>query len=294
MGGRAPAQTTSTTRQELSPEQRELFTLAMPHLRRHASSEYPLYQGPTVAGFNADQLRAQETYRGRATEGDDLARRAAESQRFMLSTDQLDPRSNPFIATAAGDITRQVQEGLVQRTMPQLRAAGIQAGGMFGGGSTRQQLAEGGAVGNSARELTAQLNNLYMQNYQTGLNNIARAQQLNPSVQAQQLFGANVFDAVGGQRRALEQAMMTDQAQRWALEQFAPYLRSQEILGLLQGMPGGGVTSTNTGATPRGNPVTGALGGAASGAAIGSVVPGVGTALGAILGALAGVGGTYL
>ena len=295
MGGKSPPTTTSTTKQTLSPEAQELFNLALPSITQHANSPLPNYTGSTVAGFTPEQLQAQEAFLSAIPGATDLGSRAAESQRFLLSTDQLDPNSNPYASAIADQITGKIQTGLVEKTLPVIRAGGIQAGGMFGGGSTRQQLAEGRAVGDAAEATGDALSQFYSNNYQAGLNNIARAQQLNPSIQAQQLFGANVLDAVGGQKQALEQALTNEALQKWITETYGPYFRSSELLSLLGALPNTGtVTATNQGALPRANPLTGGLGGAASGAAIGSIVPGVGTGLGAILGGLAGVGSTYL
>lgn len=295
MGGKAPATTTSTTKQDLSPEQQEALNLVMPFVRDWAKSPMPQYSGNTVAGFTPEQIQAQERYKAQVGTVDDLAARSAASQKFMLSTDQLDHTKNPYIKGVADQISGDIRTNLLEKALPVVRGGAITAGGMYGGGSTRQGLAEGKAITGAAEETGDALEKLYFNNYQAGLNNIARAQQLNPTVQAQQLFGANVLEAVGGQKQAMEQALMNQDLQKWISSTYAPYFRSQELLQMLGMMPSNGaVTSTATGVTPKANPVTGALGGAATGAAIGSVIPGIGTAIGALGGGLAGLGGSFL
>lgn len=295
MGNKAPPTTQSTTKQELSPEAKQLFDLAMPSITQHANSPLPAYAGSTVAGFTPEQQQAQAAYLAAIPGASGLGAQAADSQSFMLSLDQLNPNSNPYTSDIADQITSKIQTGLVEKTLPVIRHGGIQAGGMYGGGSTRTQLAEGRAVGDAASATGDALTQLYSNNYQAGLNNIARAQQLNPNIQAQQLFGANVLDAVGGQKQAMEQALANEALQKWAMQTYGPYMRSQELFSLLGAMPNTGtVTSTAQGALPKANPLTSGLGGAASGAAMGSIIPGIGTGLGAILGGLAGAGSTYL
>lgn len=298
MGGKSePAPTTkSETKTVLSPEQQQLFNLAMPFAQQHANAPLQTYQGPTVAGFTPEQQQAQAAYVTGGNAGQALGTQAGQSQQFMLGLDQLNPGSNPYIGQIADIITGKVQNGLVEKTLPIIRSAGMSAAGPYGGGSTRQQLAEGGAVGDAAGQTADALQQLYFNNYRAGIDNIARAQQLNPSLQAQQLFSANVLDAVGGQKQAMEQALLNEQAQKWMMEQYAPYFRAQEISGLIGALPNTASTvSTSTGAVPQ-KPgiVTSALGGAASGAAIGSVIPGIGTGIGAVLGGLAGAGSRFL
>lgn len=288
MGNKAPPTTTSTTKQELSPEAQQLFNLAMPSIQQHANSPLPVYGGSTVAGFTPEQQQAQAAYLAAIPGASGLGGQAANSQQFMLSTDQLNPNSNPYTSGIADQITSKIQQGLVEKTLPVIRHGGIQAGGMYGGGSTRTQLAEGRAVGDAASATGDALTQLYSNNYQAGLNNIARAQQLNPSIQSQQLFGANVLDAVGGQKQAMEQALANEALQKWAMQTYGPYMRAQELFSLMGAMPNTGqVTSTAQGALPKPNPILSGLGGGAAGFSMGGPI-------GAILGGLAGVGSTYL
>lgn len=297
MGGSAAKQPTTTneTKTVLSPQQEQLFNLAMPFAEQHAATAMPSFNTPAVAGFTPEQLAAQERYKTQGAVGDNIASQTAATHSFLLNPAQLDPTSNPHISAIADQITGKIRDGLVETTLPNIRTGSIQAGGMYGGGSTRGQVAEGRAIGDAASATGDALSKLYFDNYNAGINNMFKAAQLTPSIQAQQLFGANILDAVGGQKQAMEQALLNDQLQRQMLDQYAPYFRAQEIAALLGAMPNTASTvSTNTGVLPKANPITSGLGGAASGAAIGSIVPGIGTALGAVLGGLAGAGSSFL
>lgn len=294
MGGKAPPTTTSTTKQELSPEQKKIFDLAMPSAEAYAQQPIEGYTGQTLAAPNTDQLAAQNMYTGAVSGINGLGGTAGQSQQFMLSTDQLNPNSNPYLSQMADQITAKNTSNLMENVLPKVRAGSIAAGSMYGGGSTRGQLAEGTAIGDMAAGNADALQQLYFNNYKMGIDNIARAQQLNPSVMSQQLFGADVLGAVGGQKQQFEQAFLTDQANRWNYDQHLPFYRAQELMSLVNGMPGGGNTSVNTGAVPTANPMMSALGGAASGASIGAIGGSPGMALGAILGAMAGYGSSKM
>lgn len=294
MGGKPPAQTTSTTKQELSPEQKQIFDLAMPNIKDYAASPIQAYSGQTVAGFNPTQQQAQQMYTGAVPGVNNLGTQSADAQSMMLNSAQLDPNSNPYLSGIADQIAAKGTSNLLENILPKIRAGSISAGSMYGGGSTRGMLAEGTAVGDTTAGIADAQQQLYFNAYNSGLDRIQKAQQLNPTVQAQQLFGADVLGAVGGQQQAMEQAFLTDAANRWNLEQHLPYLRSAELMQFVNGMAGGGTTTQATGALPTANPITSALGGAASGAALGAAVPVVGAPIGALLGALAGYGSTKL
>ena len=111
---------------------------------------------------------------------------------------------------------------------------------------------------------------------------------LAPSLQTQQLVPGIAAGTVGDAQQQQAQNELTAQIAQYYQNQpgVIPFLQSQQVLQLLQGLPAGPVTTT--GNTPTPNPISGALGGAATGAAIGSAVPGIGTLAGAGIGAGAG------
>jgi hypothetical protein len=290
MGGKAPATQTQTNKVELSPEQQQLFNLAVPYAQQYASQPLTSYGGQTIAGFTPMEQQAQQQYvtQGAPAAGQ-LGAQAGASQSMMLDPAQLSPDSNPYISQIADQITGKIGSNLTQNILPNIRAEGIQQGGMYSGGSTRQLMSESLASTGAVKEMGDALNNLYFNNYNAGINNISRAIGQNPSAQTQQLFGTDVLSMVGGQERAMEQARMDEALKQWTIQQQLPYMRSSELMSMITGMPGGTGVTTMNGASPRTSPVMGALGGAASGAAAGSMLmPGVGTAVGAALGGLGG------
>lgn len=287
-GGSTPQPVVQKNQVNLSPEQQQLFGLAMPYATQYANSPLAAYTGQTIAGTNADQTAAQEGYKGQVAGINNLGARAATAQQFMLDPNQLDPNSNPYIHKSAEDITNLLGRQLTEQILPNVRSGGLAASGPYGGGSTREQGAERLAGETTQRTTGSTLNDLYSRAYSTGLANLNQSIVNNPTVQAQQLFGSDVLGSVGGQQQAQQQAELTDTAGRWNLQQQLPYLRASELMGLAGGLPGGGATSTVTGANPQAPSVLSSLiGGGASGAALGSaVMPGVGTGVGAGLGAL--------
>lgn len=290
MGGSSPKTQTQTSTVQLSPEQQQMFQLALPYAQQYGAQPLTSYGGQTIAGFNSTEQQAQQQYKDAAAPiGTALGGMAANAQAMALDPRQLDPTSNPYISQIADQITGKIGSNLTQNILPNIRADGIQTNGMFAGGNTRQLMSENLAGVGAVKEMGDALNRLYFDNYQAGLNNMSRAIGQNPSVQAQQLFGADVLGAVGGQERAMEQAKLDEAMKQWTIEQQLPYMRASELLSLISGMPGGTGVTTMTGVGPKTNPTMGALGGAASGAMLGtSFMPGIGTGVGALIGGLGG------
>jgi hypothetical protein len=82
----------------------------------------------------------------------------------------------------------------------------------------------------------------------------------------------------------MEQARLSEAQQAFNFEQYAPYLRSKDILSLVQGIPGG--TTVSTANVPRPSPWAQGLGGAMTGASLGSIFGPIGTGAGALGGAV--------
>ena len=228
------------------------------------------------------------------------------------------PANNAGVEAAINAATRPTWQNLVDTALPAVRGGAVTAGGY---GGSRQGIAEGLATRGATQaaqdaaskiaedEYAANLaavNARYGTNIgaseaerqadtaaetarygtdasraATNLNAWLATYGLAPTLQQEALLPgyteANVGDV---QQQQTQQELNAQYANK-----MAPFLQSQEILSLLQGVPGG--TTVSTGNTPRPNPVTGALGGAATGAALGSVIPG-GAAVGAGIGGLAG------
>ncbi len=283
--------TTQTTKTELSPEQQKLMDLAMPGITQYASKPIEQYSGSTIAGFNPTESAAQNQYlTGAAPTGGALATQAAGAQSKLLDPSfMLDVGSNPYLQNAMQVNNDAVTKQLTEQALPAVAQGATQAGGMYSGGSSREGIAQGQAIGRASKAISDSNSTMMLDAYNRGLTGMQTAIQQNPSVQAQQLFAPDVMSAVGGQQRAMEQAQLDEQVKKFYTGQQLPFLQSQDIISMISGMPGATNVSTATGAVPRPNMVSAGLGGAASGAAIGSVVPGIGTGVGAAAGLLASI-----
>lgn len=301
MGG-GDNQPTQNTTQNLSPQQQELLQLALPGIRQFAASVPKRYGGSTVAGFDPYQLAAQDSVVAASGKQQQLA--DAGSGAFndvvnykpQLQTFDNKPRLDEAITAA----TRPIGQQLTETALPAIRGEAVQTG--YGG--SRQGIAEGLASGRASQAEGDTASKLSFQAYDTDTRNqlqnyIANltagqaavqsklaALGLLPTVQQAQTTPGSTLGAVGDVRQQQAQTELGADIAGFNYDQLAPFLQSKEIASLLQGLPGGSVTST---ANNPNSAITGTkvLGGAATGAALGAaVLPGVGAVPGAIGGAL--------
>lgn len=281
-GGGSSQPVSQTTKYELSPEQRELMGLAMPGVREFAAKTPQRFQGSTVAPFDPSQILGQDMALSAANDQNTLARNAANTSNFWLSGSPWDPSNNPALAGAVTAATRPIMENFTDVINPAIGGEAVKTGG-FGG--SRQALAQSGAAGKAMQAVGDTSAKLVNDAYSTNVDAQLKALGLLPQTQNAQTAGAVTTSGVGDIRQGMQQALLNEQVGNFNFDQYAPFLRSKEIMALLQGLPGGSTTSTGT--QPGQNKLTGALGGAASGAALGSaIMPGIGTAVGGGLGAL--------
>jgi hypothetical protein len=291
MGGSSdPPQTTQETKQVLSPEQQAIMGLALPYAQQYASTPIQQYQGSGIVGLNAtEQAAAQQMGQG-AQAGGALATQAGQTQSKLLDPSfMLDVANNPYLQAANQVTTADMTRNLNENILPSVRSGATQAGGMYSGGATRQGIAEGQAIGRTSSAISDAITRANYGQYQQGLTQMQGAVNANSGVMGQQLFQPGVMSAIGAQERSLEQAKLDEQIRQFYTGQALPFLQAQELMSLVQGMPGGSTVTTATGALPKGPGFAQSVGGGAmSGAAIGSAVPGIGTGIGA--GAGAGIG----
>lgn len=291
MGGKTQTPTaTQSTTTTLGPEQQALFQMAFPYAQQYASTPLQQYQGSGVVGLNpTEQNAAQLASTGGATAGG-LATQAAGTQAKLLDPSfMLDVANNPYLQAANAVTTADITRNLNENILPNVRSGATQAGGMYSGGSSRQGIAEGQAVGRTSSAISDAITKANYDAYTRGLTGLQAAVAQNPNVQAQQLFQPGVESAIGAQERVLEQARLDEEIRKFYTGQSLPFLQAQELMSLIQGMPGATTTSTATGSVAKPGMLQTGAGGAATGAALGSVIPGVGTAIGAGAGGLLGL-----
>lgn len=275
-------QPTQETKQVLSPEQQQILGLAMPNITKFAASTPQRYQGETVPGFNPNEAQGQQSVLGQTGKIQGLADNAASANNFYTSGDIWNPSSNPNLQGAIDATTRPLYQNLTNTVLPAIRTDATQTGNY---GSSRQGVAEGLATQSTQQAAADAAAKVAQNEYETNVAAQQRAEALVPTLQQAQTTAGTVQSGVGDVQRALDQARTNEAVQNFNYDQYAPFLQSQDLVSLMQGLPGGGTIST--GNVPQANTGMQALGGAATGAALGSAIfPGVGTAAGALGGAL--------
>jgi hypothetical protein len=244
----------------LSAEQKKLFNLAMPHVEAYANQPLESYEGPTVAGFDPAEGLAQQSYLDAVPGINQLSQASKNAHMMALDPAQLDPNSNPYTSGIADQITGKITDRLNQDILPNVRSGTIQSGGMYSGGDSRGMMAEHLAGTAAVGEMGDALEKLYFDSYNAGLANMSRAVGDTSTVQQQQLYGADVQQAVGGQRRTMDQALMDEALAKWTIDQQLPYMRGSELMNMLGSIPGGTSTTTVTGARPQTSPLMQGLG----------------------------------
>jgi len=271
-GPKAPSTTTQTNKVELSPEQKQIFQLAFPSMKDYASSNISLFPGSGIANFNPLETAAQSGAIASGAQGQQLANAAAASQNFLLSPDQLNPDTNPFLKAQGDAIAQSTTRNLMESILPGIRSGTQITGGQYSGGQTKEGIATGLAVGRTSDAIASNLAKLYGDAYSNGLKTMTTAQANNPTTMQSLLFGPSVEGQVGSQLRSMDQAKLDEQMNRYMLEQQLPLMKAQDLIGMINGMPGATGVSTVTGAQPKATGLMAGLGGAATGAGLASTL----------------------
>lgn len=198
MGG---GTSTTTTTQELSPEQRKLIEPVIPIATNYLANPPKQYAGSSIAGFDPLQLQAQQMTVNAANQmlpvtsqipqqlqqimggyGSTIGQSAQAGQQgqqqlqgilqgpgmnFLTSGALLNPNSNPALQGAIQGATRPIVENFQNTVLPGITQEAIANGG-FGG--TRQGIAEGLAAKGMQTQIGDVASQMMNQNYQNGLN----------------------------------------------------------------------------------------------------------------------------
>lgn len=189
------------------------------------------FPGQTVAGFTPTELQAQQVAIGAAGAQAPLVGAAGEAQRFLLSPQQLLQATTARQAQLAA---QPVVQAFQEQVLPSIRGQAIAAGGL---GGTRQGVAEGLAAGRTAEALARQSAGIFGRGLETTLGALGTGLSLAPQTAALQALPAQTLAGVGGQQRAMEQALINAARERFQFQQQAPRAAIQEFAGLLGGLP---------------------------------------------------------
>jgi hypothetical protein len=270
---------------QYSPEQQQLFNMAFPNIQQFAQQGITLPTN-TVANFNQNELNAQQGALDQVGSINQLGQQGANSLSFLMNPNILSPDSNPALRQYSELLGNQHMDDLLQRALPAVRSGFSMQGGPYGGGMSKEGIAEGQGVGQAMQGLDLARAGMFNQAYGQGLNAMQGANALLPQMQSAQLAGSQVQGAVGQQQRDMAQTQLDANNQQQLMQQLMPLLMAQQLYGFGQGMPGARGVSTATGAVPPGPGIlAGALGGAATGSVFGPGGALVGGGLGGLLGA---------
>lgn len=201
--------------------------------REHTPSFYP---GSTVADFSPSEKRAFSMW------GDyyfpqvsDLADSATRGFKFGTET-AINPESNPYLMPAIEASTGNIFRELSERALPNIRA-GYTQGGSFGG--SRQALSEALATELATKAALESRNALLGGAYGQGLQTFGQTMAQAPMVAGLRMLPMEVFSAIGGQERAMEQANINESIARHEYGQNLPYNRLIEYGNVLRYPYGG-------------------------------------------------------
>src|SRR5690349_437055 len=258
-----PSTVNQTTRVELGPEQKKLFDLGFPMLNQYASTPIKQFEGTGIADFSDLEKQGQQAYLDQAGPAAQIADQArggfAAAQNLnqnVLGNEkfQLDVANNPYLRDAIMAMTGGINQNLLETQLPATRAGATQASGMYSGASSKAGIAEGSAIGNTNRAISDAVAEMLFKQYNAGMGNlnqsVANAKGLAetaPTVQHLGLTAPDIISGVGGQQRAMDQAKLDETIQKFYAEQALPLLQGQELISLINGMPGGTTTSTASG-----------------------------------------------
>jgi hypothetical protein len=285
-GGGGTDTATNTSQQLLSPQQQELLGSVVPVAKGFVDQPPVQFPGSAIAGFNPEQLAAQNLATTTASTTIPAAiNNQLAAQNFLLGPN-LDPANNPALAKATDAAIRPITENFQEYVLPGIRSGAIQAGQL---GGSRQGVAEGIASRNYLRQLgdtSASFQNIA---YGQNLDATTKALLASPGIIQGTLLPSQVLSGVGDVRAGKEQALLTEQAQRFVNEQTLPFAAAQDVASLAFGIGGGSATSQSISPTPRTSPIAGALGGGTLGYLLGNAInQQSGGGIGGTLGALAG------
>lgn len=274
---------TQTVTHQMTPQQEQLFNLAMPAVQKWMDAGPPkLFPGGSVVGFDPAQVRGQNMALASAAPQAKLANAAQAANRFLLGK-IWDPTTNPYLQQAIDASIRPITERYQQVVRPGLRDEFVNAGQIFGG--SQRNKADMFEAENYLRAVGDTASKLVQNQYENNLKANLQALGMVPLVQQAQLAPALTVSGVGDVRQNLAQAMRSAQAQDYYYDQMAPFLQAKDIMSLISGIPGG--VTIATGSVPQANPTTNALGGASLGTALTGGNP-LGMGVGALLGLLLG------
>ena len=195
---------------------------------------------------------------------------------FIQSGALLDPATNPVLGAQTSAAIDPIAQELTQRILPGIRSNFV-GNNMFG--SSRQGIAEGQAIDSFVREAGDIATGLQANNFNQGLEAMTQmlsggrdaavsatgqalgageagtqafldtalqSLALSPSLAQLAFLPGMTLEGLGESQRSMDQARLSEEAERFTTEQMLPFLQAQDVAQLAFGLGGGSaVTSAN-------------------------------------------------
>jgi hypothetical protein len=225
----------STISPKYSKFQLDMINAAKGPITDFASNPPKLYPNTAIASYNPTQVQGQQQVLDATGAQQDIANNAANTQAF-LSGPVLDPNQNPGLQGAIQAAYTPLMRTYLQQIMPNIRSNALNTG-QFGG--SRQGIAEGMATQGLETALGDTAANIINPAYQSGLSAMTQGLALAPSTQGTQTVPGQTTLGVGDTNYALEQARLSEEAQKYVDEQLLPFLSAKQVWDLIFKAPVG-------------------------------------------------------
>lgn len=245
-GGKSSGSTSTSTVQQLSPEQQKLFGLTFPVFNQYFDDKGNVaakpYQGQTLAGTNPLQSLGQSMALGNALGPVQGAVDATlKGTNFLTSGDVLDPSKNPGLQGTLDAATRQITDNFSRSILPQIRDQSVISGGY---GGNRQGIAEGLAASDATKQIGDTSATILNQAYQSGLDAMSKGLGFAPSNIQAAFTPSTAVSGIGDVQQARSQAELNDIISNYYTQSFFPLQLAEEVAQIALGMPGGSASKS--------------------------------------------------
>ena len=241
--GQSSGQSQSQTTQQLTPEQQQMVSMAVPNYQQFNASNPSLPGAAGVAGFNPNQTAGQESVVGSTGQMGNIVGAAGNQTADIAGGSLLDVGNNPTIQNAVKATTDPIFQNLSESTLPQLQAGGASGSGVNYGGS-REGVAEGKAVQGAQRAAQGAAANVVAPAYNTGVGATMQALGLAPAVAGAQALPGATQAAVGDTQQQQQQNVLNAQNMATQFQDWLPLIKAQMMTQGAAGLPGGSTSST--------------------------------------------------
>jgi hypothetical protein len=231
--------------------------------RLYEGSGPNFFPGSTVAGFNQNDIMAQNLLKDKASETAQF-RDTNVMPAVQTGLNSYDVANNPVVQRMAQASTQPIIQQLNEEVLPNIRSGAIAQGSL---GGSRQALAEGQGMGRAAQAAMNTSAGVYGSAYGQGLGLLSSNLGQMPAIQNLAYQPGQVLAGVGEQQRNMEQSKINEDIARYTYNEQLPYQKLTEYSNLI-GKPFGGQSTSEVTAT-----------GGETGQTIGGVLAGLGTVL---------------